>query len=177
MGKENPILSSVPEVMAVSKGQDVKVTSKLSSSHLDRNDRIQWHKNKKFLLDERSKYTKYSVSRDGTDVTLLIRNMCKEDVAEYSCVALNVLKTFAGSEFSSGNNATASRTPVSRSSQGQRSTSRASASKAADSTMTVDACSSSSVNPSAHKSAAELVQSTTNYTIRLASTTFDYQIV
>ena len=44
---------------------------------------------------------------------------------------------------------------------------------AADSTMTADACSSSSVNPSA----AELVQSTTNYTIRLASTTFDYQIV
>jgi len=125
-------LSSVPEVMAVSKGQDVKVTSKLSSSHLDRNDRIQWHKNKKFLLDERSKYTKYSVSRDGTDVTLLIRNMCKEDVAEYSCVALNVLKTFPGSEVSSGGNstATASRTPSSRSSQGQRSTSRASASKA-----------------------------------------------
>ena len=61
--KENPVLSSVPEVMAVSKGQDVKVTSKLSSSHLDRNDRIQWHKNKKFLLDEMSKYTKYSVSR------------------------------------------------------------------------------------------------------------------
>merc|ERR1711997_729953 len=97
-----------------------------------------------------------------------------EDVAEYSCLALNVLKTFGGSEVSSGNNATASRTQSSRSSQGQRSTSRASASKAADSTMTADAC-SSSVNPSTHKS-AELVQSTTNYTIRLASTTFDYQI-
>jgi len=177
--KENPVLSSVPEVMAVSKGQDVKVTSKLSSSHLDRNDRIQWHKNKKFLLDERSKYTKYSVSRDGTDVTLLIRNMCKEDVAEYSCVALNVLKTFPGSEVSSGGNstATASRTPSSRSSQGQRSTSRASASKAADSTVTADACSSSSVNPSSTHKSAELVQSTTNYTIRLASTTFDYQMV
>merc|ERR1712226_1303072 len=86
MAKETPALAQLPEVMVASKGQDVKLTCKLG----DASDKVQWYKRGKFLLDENSKYTKYSVERDGGSATLVIKNVCTEDVAEYACVALNV---------------------------------------------------------------------------------------
>ena len=59
MAKETPALAQLPEVMVASKGQDVKLTCKLG----DASDKVQWYKGGKFLLDENSKYTKYSVER------------------------------------------------------------------------------------------------------------------
>ena len=60
---ETPVLAKLPEVMVVSKGKDVMLTSKLSKDLLDQCDKVQWHKNGKFLLDENSKYTKYDIKR------------------------------------------------------------------------------------------------------------------
>ena len=60
---ESPVLAKLPEVMVASKGKDVMLTSKLSKDFLDQCDKVQWHKNGKFLLDENSKYTKYDIKR------------------------------------------------------------------------------------------------------------------
>ena len=57
--KETAAMAQVPEVMMVSKGQDAKLTCKLNNP----DDKVQWYKNRRFLLDEKSKYTKYKVER------------------------------------------------------------------------------------------------------------------
>ena len=56
---ETPALAKLPEVMAASRGKDVKLSCKLNNP----NDKIQWQKRGKFLLDEKSKFSKYSVDR------------------------------------------------------------------------------------------------------------------
>ena len=105
---ETPALAKLPEVMAASRGKDVKLSCKLNNP----NDKVQWQKRGKFLLDEKSKFSKYTVDRgilfhdsqssnfppspyfylisDNTTATLLIKNVCDEDVAEYACVTKNV---------------------------------------------------------------------------------------
>ena len=57
--KDTPALAKLPEVMAANMGKSVKLTCKLNNP----NDTIQWFKRGKFLLDEKSKFTKYSVER------------------------------------------------------------------------------------------------------------------
>ena len=52
-------MAKLPEVMAANMGKNVKLTCKLNNP----NDTIQWFKRGKFLLDEKSKFTKYSVER------------------------------------------------------------------------------------------------------------------
>ena len=56
---ETPALAKLPEVMAASRGKDVKLSCKLNNP----NDKVQWQKRGKFLLDEKSKFSKYSVDR------------------------------------------------------------------------------------------------------------------
>ena len=59
LNAKESMLSKLPEVKAVSKGQDVKLTCRLNGAV----DKVQWHKRGRFLVDEKSKYTKYSVDR------------------------------------------------------------------------------------------------------------------
>ena len=56
---QTPALAQLPEVMVASKGQDVKLKCILGNA----SDKVQWYKRGKFLLDEKSKYTKYTVER------------------------------------------------------------------------------------------------------------------
>jgi len=69
--KDTPAMAKLPEVMAANMGKAVKLTCKLNNP----NDTVQWFKRGKFLLDEKSKYTKYSVERDAATVTLVIKNV------------------------------------------------------------------------------------------------------
>ena len=61
--KDSQVLSKLPEVFISPAGKDVHLTSTLKKDHLDQNDSIQWHKNGKFLVDEKSKYSKYTIKR------------------------------------------------------------------------------------------------------------------
>ena len=59
--KETPALEKLPEVKVASMGKSVKLNCKLANL----NDKVQWNKNRKYLLNEseRAKYTKYSLDR------------------------------------------------------------------------------------------------------------------
>ena len=59
---EEPKLSfsaKLPEKTVASVGQDVKVTCKLSAP----TDKVQWLKSSRFLVDEKSNFTKYAVEK------------------------------------------------------------------------------------------------------------------
>ena len=51
LNAKESMLSKLPEVKAVSKGQDVKLTCRLNGAV----DKVQWHKRGRFLVDEKSK--------------------------------------------------------------------------------------------------------------------------
>ena len=53
------MLAKLPEVKAVSYGQDTKLMCKLSGPV----EKVEWYKRGKFLVDEKSKFTKYSLDR------------------------------------------------------------------------------------------------------------------
>ena len=59
LNAKESLLAKLPEVKAVSKGQNVKLTCYLNGPV----DKVQWYKRGKFLVDEKSKYTKYSIDR------------------------------------------------------------------------------------------------------------------
>ena len=61
--KDSQVLSKLPEVFISPAGKDVHLTSTLNKDHLGQNDSIEWHKNGKFLVDEKSKYSKYNIKR------------------------------------------------------------------------------------------------------------------
>ena len=54
-------MEKLPEVKVASMGKSVKLNCKLANL----NDKVQWNKNRKYLLNEseRAKYTKYSLDR------------------------------------------------------------------------------------------------------------------